>query len=65
MALNQETMDAFKDLLGQHTSELKKEFNDQVKEIKKDNTELRREFSEQVKLIKKEMQIIWSKLRNP
>ena len=51
MALNQETMDAFKDLLGQHTNELKKEFNDQVKEIKKDNTELRREFSEQVKLI--------------
>ena len=54
MALNQETMDAFKDLLGQHTSELKKEFDDQVKEIKKDNTELRREFSEQVKLIKKD-----------
>ena len=54
MALNQETMDAFKDILGQHTGELKKEFNEQVKVIKKDNAELRKEFSEQVKLIKKD-----------
>ena len=54
MNLNQETMDAFKDLLGQHTSELKKEFNDQVREIKKDNTDLKREFNEQVRLIKKD-----------
>ena len=54
MALNQETMDAFKNILGQHTSELKREFNEQVKVIKKDNAELKKEFSEQVKLIKKD-----------
>ena len=54
MALNQETMNAFKDILGQHTSELKKEFSEQVKGIKKDNAELRKEFNEQVKLIKQD-----------
>ena len=46
-------MDAFKNILGQHTSELKREFNEQVKVIKKDNADLKKEFSEQVKGIKK------------
>ena len=35
MALDQEAIDAIKIILGQQTSELKKEFNEQVKNIKK------------------------------
>ena len=48
MALNQEAMDAFKNILGQHTSELKKEFNEQVKLIKKDNAENTEQIKESI-----------------
>ena len=39
MALDQAAIDVIKTILGQQTNELKKEFNEQVKNINKNNAE--------------------------
>ena len=48
MALNQEAIDAIKTILGQQTSELKKEFNEQVKNINKNNAENAEQIKESI-----------------